>query len=126
MATSESKLRAIAKYDKAHTTMISLKFNNGTDKDILEKLASVPNRQGYIKDLIRKDMASVPDSVPENESEEKKMKTYHIKPEYLDMWEGGDMPSDPDRIVTENDIRTLSESWGEPIEDLLEQLIPIN
>ena len=67
-------------------------------------------------------------SVPENdnESEEKTMKTYHIKPEYLDLWEGGDMPSNPDRIVTEDDIRTLSDAWEKPVEDLLEQLIPID
>jgi hypothetical protein len=73
MAASESKLKANAKYDKAHTTGVFLKLNKETDKDILEKLSSVPNRQGYIKDLIRKDLSgtrSVPDSdsVPDDES----------------------------------------------------------
>ncbi len=53
---SESRLRANKKYDELNTTAISLKFNNNTDKDILEKLASVSSKQGYIKELIRKDI----------------------------------------------------------------------
>ena len=53
---SAAQIRANEKYDKVHTTGVYLKLNNETDKDILEYLASVPNRQGYIKQLIRKDM----------------------------------------------------------------------
>ena len=54
---SESRIRANAKYDSTHCTGLYLKLNNETDKDILEKLSSVSNRQGYIKNLIRKDIA---------------------------------------------------------------------
>lgn len=64
--TRESKIRANAKYDSTHCTGLYLKFNNGTDRDILEKLSSVPNRQGYIKSLIRQDITrtcSVPNLV---------------------------------------------------------------
>lgn len=65
MATA-AQIRANEKYDKAHTTGVYLKLNKETDKDILEYLASVPNRQGYIKQLIRDDIAkSVPDSAPD-------------------------------------------------------------
>ena len=53
---SEAKKRANAKYDKSNTKMMSFKFNLQTDADILDRLASVPNKQGYIKELIRKDM----------------------------------------------------------------------
>lgn len=53
----ESTKRANAKYDKTHCTGVFLKLNIGTDADILEKLNSVPNRQGYIKQLIRQDIA---------------------------------------------------------------------
>ena len=56
--------------------------------------------------------------------EDKQMKTYHIKPEYLDMWEGGDTPTNPDRIITEDELINLSEDWETPVEELLEQLIP--
>lgn len=54
---SEAQKRATEKYDKANTKQIMMKLNKGTDADILEKLASVPNVQGYIKELIRADMA---------------------------------------------------------------------
>lgn len=48
--------RAQARYDAAHTTQIHLKLNNGTDADILDRLAMVGNKQAYIKDLIRADI----------------------------------------------------------------------
>lgn len=52
---TEAKRRAIKKYDSANTKQIPLKLNLNTDKDILEKLKSVKNVQGYIKALIRED-----------------------------------------------------------------------
>lgn len=52
----ESQKRANAKYDKANTTGIYLKFNNNTDTDILDHLQSISNKQGYIKELIRENM----------------------------------------------------------------------
>lgn len=55
MAT-EAQLRAIKKYDIVNTRQIILKLNKKTDADILKHLDSLPNKQGYIKDLIRKDM----------------------------------------------------------------------
>lgn len=53
---SEAQKRATEKYDKANTKQIMMKLNKGTDADILEKLATVGNVQGYIKELIRKDI----------------------------------------------------------------------
>ena len=55
-----------AKYNKTHCKMISLKFHNENDADILEKLSSVPNIQGYIKQAIRESIART-----ENEREGK-------------------------------------------------------
>jgi uncharacterized protein (DUF4415 family) len=48
------------KYDKEHTTKITLKLNLKTDRDILDKLESTGkgNKQTYIKRLIRKDIES--------------------------------------------------------------------
>lgn len=54
--TSESIKRAVAKYDKAHTKQIKLKLNLETDRDIIKYLDQLENKQGYIKELIRKDM----------------------------------------------------------------------
>lgn len=41
-----------------HTTRIVMNLNHNTDAEILEKLANVPSKQGYIKDLIRADIAA--------------------------------------------------------------------
>ena len=46
------------KWDRENTTVVTMKLNNKTDADILEKLSSVPSKQGYIKELIRGDIAS--------------------------------------------------------------------
>ena len=45
------------RYDKVNTIRIcGLKLNLKTDKEIIAHLKSQPNKQGYIKDLIKKDM----------------------------------------------------------------------
>lgn len=45
-----------ARYDAQHTRQIVLKLNRRTDADILRKLDEQPNKQGYIKQLIRADI----------------------------------------------------------------------
>lgn len=56
MATSQTRTRNQAKYDAKATTQIHLKLNNKSDADILDRLAGMTNKQGYIKQLIRDDM----------------------------------------------------------------------
>lgn len=56
MAETEAQKRAREKYEKTNTVQLHLKLNRNTDADILEKLDSVGNKQGYIKSLIRKDI----------------------------------------------------------------------
>lgn len=55
MAT-KAQIKAQAKYDAANTRQLHLKLNRRTDWDVLEKLDSVPSKQGYIKKLIRADL----------------------------------------------------------------------
>lgn len=50
------KVKASIKYNASHVKQIKLNLNLKTDADIIEKLNSVDNVQGYIKDLIRKDI----------------------------------------------------------------------
>lgn len=50
------KYEAQERYDKDNTVQIRLKLNKKKDIDILEKLDSVGNKQGYIKRLIRADI----------------------------------------------------------------------
>lgn len=54
--TSESQLRAQAKYDAEHTKRISLKLNLRTDEDIIRWLWTQKSMQGSIKRLIREDI----------------------------------------------------------------------
>lgn len=54
--TSKAQLKASAKYDKVNTKGIYLKLNRTTDADIIEYLSNKDNIQGYIKQLIRKDI----------------------------------------------------------------------
>lgn len=52
---SQAKKDANARYDKGNTRQIKIKLNEKTDKDILNRLDAVKNKQGYIKALIRKE-----------------------------------------------------------------------
>lgn len=55
---SEAQKRASAAYDKRNVVGLYLKFNKKTDRDIIKHMEGQQNKQGYIKDLIRSDMAS--------------------------------------------------------------------
>lgn len=52
---AESK--AHQKWVAEHTTRIVMNLNHNTDAEILAKLATVPSKQGYIKDLIKADIS---------------------------------------------------------------------
>ena len=57
--TTEAQKRAQKRYDEASKgkwRMIHLKLNKETDADIIQKLESSENIQGYIKSLIRADI----------------------------------------------------------------------
>lgn len=54
MAT-EAQKKAAAKYNSAMIKQLKLNLNKKTDKDIISILEAKPNKQGYIKALIRKD-----------------------------------------------------------------------
>ncbi len=57
MAETEAQKRARKKYEKKTKVQVLLKLNRNTDKDILAKLERVSNKQGYIKQLIRRDLS---------------------------------------------------------------------
>ena len=61
------------RYNRETTTALSIKLNNRTDADILEFLTQVPNKQGLIKNLLRKHMTNHPltyVTLTESDSEE--------------------------------------------------------
>lgn len=45
------------KWDRENTRQVKLKLNLRTDADILAQLDAQQNRQGYVKRLIREDIA---------------------------------------------------------------------
>lgn len=53
---SDAQKRANVKYDAKNTKQYHLKLNINTDADIIARLNEVDSIQGYIKDLIRKDI----------------------------------------------------------------------
>ena len=53
---SEAKKAAKARYDAKTAKYISLKLNVNTDADMIELLQQQENVQGFIKDLIRKEL----------------------------------------------------------------------
>lgn len=54
---SEAQRRATKKYNATHIQKLKFNLNIKTDADILQKLESVSNKQGYIKALIRQDIS---------------------------------------------------------------------
>lgn len=54
--TSESQIRAIQKYNKEQTVTVLLRLNKNTDADLIKRLGDVPSKNGYIRELIRKDL----------------------------------------------------------------------
>ena len=57
MKMSDKKSTSKERYDARPAVRISLKLNKGTDADVLQRLEEVPSKQGYIKTLIRADIA---------------------------------------------------------------------
>lgn len=45
------------KYNREKTVVVNIRFVKSTEADILEHLERQPNKSGYIKSLIRADMA---------------------------------------------------------------------
>nr|DAJ59139.1 MAG TPA: hypothetical protein [Caudoviricetes sp.] len=54
---SNRKLTPQEVYNKGKTSTVTIRLVHSTEQDIIEKLDSVPNKNGYIKALIRADIA---------------------------------------------------------------------
>ena len=52
---NKDSIRAV-KFNKEKTTMYCLRLNKVNDKDIIDHLNSLPNKLGYLKNLIRQDI----------------------------------------------------------------------
>jgi len=54
----KTKSAANTKYKQENTTSVGLRFFNNTESDLIEHLTAQPNKNGYIKELIRQDIAN--------------------------------------------------------------------
>ena len=54
---SEAQTEAVKRYQERNTRLMSIRLNLNTDADIIQRLEEVDSKQGYIKKLIRQDMA---------------------------------------------------------------------
>jgi hypothetical protein len=52
----KAHVKASMKYNAKNVKQVKLNLNRKTDADIIDQLDKCGNIQGYIKDLIRKDM----------------------------------------------------------------------
>lgn len=58
MAVSESKIRATNKYIKTHMRRFTLQCHTVYDEDIIKLLESQENYNGYLKQLLRREVES--------------------------------------------------------------------
>lgn len=120
MPSSEAQIRASVKYNKNNTRLITMRLMLSSDADILSYLDSLPNKQGYIKNLIRADMAR---AKSENLKEDKNMETYRIKQDKLSLWGSN---ADENTTLTRAEVKDLAREWEKPVEELLDDLIPVS
>lgn len=52
-----SELDPQSRYNRFNTVQLNVRLNKHTDTDIIEAMDKVPSKQGYIKALIRADIA---------------------------------------------------------------------
>ena len=57
MAITDKKETPQDRYHKTQTVSLHIRLMKNTEHDIIEKLHSVPSKAGYIKALIRADIA---------------------------------------------------------------------
>lgn len=55
---SKAQTEAVKRYQDKTTRLMSIRLNLNTDGDIIRRLEQVESKQGYIKELIRRDMAA--------------------------------------------------------------------
>lgn len=55
--TSESQVKAQARYDRQNTVRFSLKLNIRTDQDVIQWMRKQKSTQGSIKQLIRDEIS---------------------------------------------------------------------
>lgn len=117
MAT-EAEKRATAKYDKENTTQVLLKLNKKTDKDILYQFNTVYSKMGYVKDLIRKDIADMMEKRKAelekwNEEQNREDTMYHLEEMHYNKY-GEEISGDPVYLMSD-DLEEIEEAFNHEV-----------
>lgn len=96
---SEAKRKANAKSNKKNSVLFPLRLNKKTDKDIIMELDTKYSKAGYIKDLIRKDVAEMLEKrkaelAKWNEEEDSEDTMYYLEERHYNKY-GEDISGDP-------------------------------
>ena len=70
MSYNQAKNKQQQKSDAKNCVQVKFKFTKSTDADILEWLSALDNKQGYVKRLIREDIARHAAGQPDLEEKE--------------------------------------------------------
>ena len=100
--STEAHKRASMKYDKENMRQIKFNLSLKYDQDIIAHLDTLPNKQGYLKALIRADMArakSEPTKPAQNILKEDKTMTYNPVNEPSNLF----FDHDPARVIIRDD-----------------------
>ena len=54
--SSDARIAANIRYNAKNVQQFKIALNKTTDKDIIDHLSTLDNKQGYVKNLIRSDM----------------------------------------------------------------------
>lgn len=96
---SEAKKKANAKSNKKNSVLFPLRLNKNTDQDIIMELETKYSKAGYIKDLIRKDVAEMLEKrkvelAKWNEEEDREDTMYYLEERHYNKY-GEDISGDP-------------------------------
>ena len=96
---SEAKKKANAKSNKKNSVLFPLRLNKNTDQDIIMELETKYSKAGYIKDLIRKDVAEMLEKrkaelAKWNEEEDSEDTMYYLSERHYNKY-GEDISGDP-------------------------------
>ena len=96
---SEAKKKANAKSNKKNSVLFPLRLNKNTDQDIILELETKYSKAGYIKDLIRKDVAEMLEKrkaelAKWNEEEDQQDTMYYLEERHYNKY-GEDITGDP-------------------------------
>ncbi len=96
---SEAKKKANAKSNKKNSVLFPLRLNKNTDQDIILELETKYSKAGYIKDLIRKDVAEMLEKrkaelAKWNEEEDQQDTMYYLEERHYNKY-GEDITGNP-------------------------------